>query len=206
MVLGRISHAKNRMEGPETFDTTWNPRDREIGRLYAGYQKALADASALDFDDLLLKTVELFDRHSAVRDRYARRFQFVMVDEYQDTNRPQYLLIKQLAGVHRNLCVVGDPALAVKRLAVSWGYCSAFPGIPVLNGDCDVLVIGEAQDWDLIAYAQDMVASGRKKGLVVLGHVLSEQWGMKYCAEWLRSEALWIRADHTYRSRARLRF
>ena len=62
MVLGRISHAKNRMEGPETFDTPWNPRDREIGRLYGGYQKALTEASALDFDDLLLKTVDLFDR------------------------------------------------------------------------------------------------------------------------------------------------
>jgi putative NIF3 family GTP cyclohydrolase 1 type 2 len=86
----------------------------------------------------------------------------------------------------RTLRVIGDPDLAVKRLAVSWGYCSAFPGIPMLNGDCDVLVIGEAQDWDLIAYAQDLVASGRKKGLIVLGHVLSEQWGMKYCAEWLR--------------------
>ena len=58
--------------------------------------KALKDASALDFDDLLLKTVELFDQAPAVRERYARKFQFVMVDEYQDTNRPQYLLIKQL--------------------------------------------------------------------------------------------------------------
>jgi DNA helicase-2/ATP-dependent DNA helicase PcrA len=115
MVLGRISHAKNRMEGPETFDTPWNPRDREIGRLYGGYQKALTEASALDFDDLLLKTVELFDRVSAVRDRYARRFHFVMVDEYQDTNRPQYLLIKQLAGVHRNLCVVGDPDQSIYK-------------------------------------------------------------------------------------------
>ncbi len=115
MVLGRISHAKNRMEGPETFDTPWNPRDREIGRLYGGYQKALTEASALDFDDLLLKTVELFDRVSAVRDRYARRFRFVMVDEYQDTNRPQYLLIKQLAGVHRNLCVVGDPDQSIYK-------------------------------------------------------------------------------------------
>jgi DNA helicase-2/ATP-dependent DNA helicase PcrA len=115
MVLGRISHAKNHMEGPETFENTWNPRDREIGRLYRGYQKALTEASALDFDDLLLKTVDLFDRVSAVKDRYARRFRFVMVDEYQDTNRPQYLLIKQLAGVHRNLCVVGDPDQSIYK-------------------------------------------------------------------------------------------
>src|SRR5690606_27810422 len=73
------------------------------------------EASALDFDDLLLKTVELFDRNPDVRHRYATRFRFVMVDEYQDTNRPQYLLIKQLAGLHRNLCVVGDPDQSIYK-------------------------------------------------------------------------------------------
>ncbi len=115
MVLGRISHAKNRMEGPETFENSWNHRDREIGKLFLGYQKALVEASALDFDDLLLKTVELFDKAPEVRERYANRFRFVMVDEYQDTNRPQYLLIKQLAGAHRNLCVVGDPDQSIYK-------------------------------------------------------------------------------------------
>ena len=115
MVLGRISHAKNRMEGPEVFEKSWNPKDRETARLYAGYLRALKEASALDFDDLLLQTVELFDKATSVRDRYARKFQFVMVDEYQDTNRPQYLLIKQLAGVHRNLAVVGDPDQSIYK-------------------------------------------------------------------------------------------
>ena len=116
MVLSRISHAKNRMEGPASFTTdSWNPKDREIGKLYEGYQKALKDASALDFDDLLLKTVELFDQAPHVRQRYAERFKFVMVDEYQDTNRPQYLLIKQLAGDHRNLAVVGDPDQSIYK-------------------------------------------------------------------------------------------
>jgi DNA helicase-2/ATP-dependent DNA helicase PcrA len=115
VVLSRISHAKNRMEGPEVFEKSWNPKDRELSRLYAGYVAALRDASALDFDDLLLKTVDLFDRASQVRDRYARKFQFVMVDEYQDTNRPQYLLIKHLAGVHRNLAVVGDPDQSIYK-------------------------------------------------------------------------------------------
>ncbi len=62
---GRISHAKNRMEGPETFEKSWNPKDREIARIYAGYQAALKEASALDFDDLLLKTVTLFDEAPA---------------------------------------------------------------------------------------------------------------------------------------------
>ena len=115
MVLSRISGAKNKMEGAESFAGTWNPRDREIGKLFEGYAKALKDASALDFDDLLLKTVELFDKAPAVRERYARRFRFVMVDEYQDTNRPQYLLVKQLAGGHRNLAVVGDPDQSIYK-------------------------------------------------------------------------------------------
>jgi DNA helicase-2/ATP-dependent DNA helicase PcrA len=115
MVLGRISHAKNRLEGPASFEQTWNVRDKEIGRLFRSYQKALADASALDFDDLLLKTVDLFNEAPAVHERYARRFRFVMVDEYQDTNRPQYLLITQLAGRHRNLCVVGDPDQSIYK-------------------------------------------------------------------------------------------
>jgi DNA helicase-2/ATP-dependent DNA helicase PcrA len=115
MVLGRISAAKNRMEGPETFENTWNARDREIGRLYAGYIKSLRDASALDFDDLLLATVELFEKNPGVRERYAHRFRYVMVDEYQDTNRPQYLLIKHVAGKHRNLAVVGDPDQSIYK-------------------------------------------------------------------------------------------
>ena len=115
MVLGRISAAKNRMEGPESFENTWNVRDKEIGRLFAGYMKALKDASALDFDDLLLATVELFDKNPDVRERYAHRFRYVMVDEYQDTNRPQYLLIKQIAGKHRNLAVVGDPDQSIYK-------------------------------------------------------------------------------------------
>ena len=115
MVLGRISAAKNRMEGPESFENTWNARDREIGKLYAGYIKALRDASALDFDDLLLATVELFEKNPSVRERYAHRFRYVMVDEYQDTNRPQYLLIKHVAGRHRNLAVVGDPDQSIYK-------------------------------------------------------------------------------------------
>jgi DNA helicase-2/ATP-dependent DNA helicase PcrA len=114
-VLSRISHAKNRMEGPETFEKSWNPKDREVARLYTGYQNALRDASALDFDDLLLKTVQLFDQAAALRERYSRKFQFVMIDEYQDTNRPQYLLIKQLASQHQNLAVVGDPDQSIYK-------------------------------------------------------------------------------------------
>jgi DNA helicase-2/ATP-dependent DNA helicase PcrA len=116
LALSRISHAKNRMEGPDAFTAnSWNPKDVHIGKLYEIYVRRLKDANALDFDDLLLRTVELFDKAPAVRERYATKFRFVMVDEYQDTNRPQYLLIQQLAGAHRNLCVVGDPDQSIYK-------------------------------------------------------------------------------------------
>ena len=116
LALSRISHAKNRMEGPESFAAnSWNPKEAQMGRLYDIYAQRLKDANALDFDDLLLRTVELFDKAPTVRERYAQKFRFVMVDEYQDTNRPQYLLIQQLAGAHRNLCVVGDPDQSIYK-------------------------------------------------------------------------------------------
>ncbi len=90
LALSRISHAKNRMEGPETFiANSWNPRDEQIGKLYTLYLQRLKDANALDFDDLLLKTVELFQKSESARARYSEKFKYVMVDEYQDTNRPQ---------------------------------------------------------------------------------------------------------------------
>jgi DNA helicase-2/ATP-dependent DNA helicase PcrA len=114
--LSRISHAKNRMEGPEAFtDSSWNPREQHIAKLYGLYVQALKDANALDFDDLLLKTVELFEKSESVRARYSEKFRFVMVDEYQDTNRPQYLLIQRLSAKHRNLCVVGDPDQSIYK-------------------------------------------------------------------------------------------
>jgi DNA helicase II / ATP-dependent DNA helicase PcrA len=115
--LSRISHAKNRMETPEAMAASaeWNRRDEQIAKVYAYYLKALKDSSALDFDDLLLRSVELFERAQQVREKYASQFRFVMVDEYQDTNRPQYLLIRRLAEVHRNLCVVGDPDQSIYK-------------------------------------------------------------------------------------------
>jgi DNA helicase II / ATP-dependent DNA helicase PcrA len=115
--LSRISHAKNRMESPEAMASGagWNRRDEQIAKVYEHYLKALKDSSALDFDDLLLKTVDLFEQSERVRSKYAEQFRFVMVDEYQDTNRPQYLLIRRLAAVHRNLCVVGDPDQSIYK-------------------------------------------------------------------------------------------
>jgi DNA helicase-2/ATP-dependent DNA helicase PcrA len=105
------------METPEAMAAAaeWNRRDEQIARVYAYYLKALTDSSALDFDDLLLRSVELFERAQPVREKYATQFRFVMVDEYQDTNRPQYLLVRRLAELHRNLCVVGDPDQSIYK-------------------------------------------------------------------------------------------
>ena len=91
--------------GREAFDF----EAQRAVEIYATYQRLLADADALDFGDLLIKTVEVFERFPEVLGHYRRRFQYVLVDEYQDTNRVQYQLIQQIAGEHRNLCVVGDP-------------------------------------------------------------------------------------------------
>jgi DNA helicase-2/ATP-dependent DNA helicase PcrA len=115
MALSRISQAKNRMEGPDSLRGTYNIREEQIARIYEKYVTALRDSNALDFDDLLLKTVELFETSEQVRNFYARKFRYVMVDEYQDTNRPQYLLIRRLAEVHRNLAVVGDPDQSIYK-------------------------------------------------------------------------------------------
>jgi DNA helicase-2/ATP-dependent DNA helicase PcrA len=106
----RIDQWKNAGLSPgAAADQSSDFEDRRAAEIYATYQRLLGGAGALDFGDLLLKTVEIFDRFPEVLAHYRRRFQYVLVDEYQDTNRVQYRLIQQLAGEHRNLCVVGDP-------------------------------------------------------------------------------------------------
>jgi putative NIF3 family GTP cyclohydrolase 1 type 2 len=87
----------------------------------------------------------------------------------------------------RTLRVVGDPQMPVNRAVASWGNVSLMPGIPFSSQEgVDLLIIGETHEWELVEYIQDMVSSGRKKGMIVLGHVVSEQAGMKYCADWLK--------------------
>jgi DNA helicase-2/ATP-dependent DNA helicase PcrA len=108
-VLGRISWAKNRMLDPqEMYLQSADPITEKVAHVFEAYRKELRKANALDFDDLLLETVRLLKSSQQVRERYQRRFEYLLIDEYQDTNRPQYELIKQLAGERHNLCVVGD--------------------------------------------------------------------------------------------------
>jgi DNA helicase-2/ATP-dependent DNA helicase PcrA len=110
----RIDQWKNAGLGPEAAAARARDEDDErTAALFRSYQGLLAEANALDFGDLLLLTVELFDAHPEVLARYQERWQYLLVDEYQDTNRVQYRLVNQLAAAHRNLCVVGDPNQSV---------------------------------------------------------------------------------------------
>ena len=107
--LGHISWAKNHMLDPqEAFLQSADPKTERVAHIYAEYKKDLAKANALDFDDLLLEAVRLLKAAPTVREYYNRRFQYILVDEYQDTNRPQYELMRLLAGDRHNVCAVGD--------------------------------------------------------------------------------------------------
>jgi DNA helicase II / ATP-dependent DNA helicase PcrA len=108
-VLGRISWAKNHMLDPqELYLQSADPKTERVAHLYEEYRKELRKANALDFDDLLLEAVRLLKTAAGVREYYHRRFQYLLIDEYQDTNRPQYELMRLLAGERHNVCAVGD--------------------------------------------------------------------------------------------------
>jgi DNA helicase-2/ATP-dependent DNA helicase PcrA len=108
-VLGRISWAKNHMLDPqELYLQSADPKTEKIAHLYEEYRKELRKANALDFDDLLLEAVRLLKSAAQVREYYNRRFRYLLIDEYQDTNRPQYELMRMLAGDRHNVCAVGD--------------------------------------------------------------------------------------------------
>ncbi len=109
LVRSMISQAKNSGESPERFLLdSGTGMDDKLVEIYRAYQKKLKSSNALDFDDLLIKTVELFETCPDVLEKYRKKFRFVLVDEYQDTNAPQYRIIKLICGEHRNICVVGD--------------------------------------------------------------------------------------------------
>jgi DNA helicase-2/ATP-dependent DNA helicase PcrA len=108
-VLSRISWAKNHMVDPQDyFLGSKDPSSERVAHIFKAYQDELRKNNAMDFDDLLLEAVRLLKSSAEVRERYQRRYQYVLVDEYQDTNRPQYELMKLLAGEHKNVCAVGD--------------------------------------------------------------------------------------------------
>jgi DNA helicase-2/ATP-dependent DNA helicase PcrA len=113
-VHASISNAKNELLLPDDFPIQ-SYRDEVVKRVYEKYQQALLTSNALDFDDLLLWTAYLLEEVPSIRDKYARRYEHILVDEFQDTNMAQYSLLKHLASFHRNIFVVGDPDQSVYR-------------------------------------------------------------------------------------------
>ena len=116
-VLAAISSAKDELVSPEEYEKTAGSdlRQRMIAKLYKAYQRRLAEANAMDFDDMIVQTVRLLKENPDVLDYYGEKFRYIMVDEYQDTNHAQYVLISLLASVHGNLCVVGDDDQSIYR-------------------------------------------------------------------------------------------
>ncbi len=109
-IASAISAAKSSLLPPQDYlERGQSYFDEVVGRVYGGYQQLLLESNALDFDDLLLRTVQLFRQCPEVLAKYQKRYRHVMVDEFQDTNLTQYELVKMLAAGHRNICVVGDP-------------------------------------------------------------------------------------------------
>jgi len=108
-VHSRISHAKNHGKTPANLiEDSWEPSWEYTAKAFEEYEKRLKKSNALDFDDLLIKAVDLFDAFKPLAERYSTRFAYAMVDEYQDTNRQQYRLVRHLTTSHDNICVVGD--------------------------------------------------------------------------------------------------
>jgi len=108
-VLGRISWAKNHMLDPQqVYLESTEPNTERVAQIYEVYRQELAKSNALDFDDLLLYAVRVLKASGETRERYNRRYRHILVDEYQDTNRPQYELMRMLAGSEHNVCAVGD--------------------------------------------------------------------------------------------------
>ena len=115
-MIGQISNAKNELITPEeSLEKAGNVYERQVAEIYDAYQKMLRKNQALDFDDLIMQTIHLFKRVPEVLHYYQRRFQYIHVDEYQDTNHAQYYLVKQLASRYQNLCVVGDSDQSIYR-------------------------------------------------------------------------------------------
>ena len=111
-ILNEISRAKDMLLSPEKYaispEVSGNPRLKAVAQCYSLYQRRLKEADAMDFDDLLCRTIDLFEQYPEIADRYRARYRYIMVDEYQDTNQAQYRLVSLLAEGNGNLCVVGD--------------------------------------------------------------------------------------------------
>ncbi len=138
-VLSRISYAKNQGESPvEVRAGGHEPNSREIADIYAGYEELLKQSKAVDFDDLLLRSERVLRESPEVRERWRKRFSYIHVDEYQDTNRVQYDLLRLLTNEKRNICVVGDEDQSIYRwrgadVSILLSFAQDFPAAKVVR-------------------------------------------------------------------------
>jgi len=138
-VLSRISHAKNHGQSTEQVRGAAIDQDgRRIADIFSGYEKLLHESKALDFDDLLLRSVKLLRESAPTRQKWQERFQFIHVDEYQDTNRVQYDLMRLLTGQKQNVCVVGDEDQSIYRwrgadVSILLSFAKDFPSARIVK-------------------------------------------------------------------------
>ena len=138
-ILSRISYAKNHTQTPENLRAAAIDKDaRNVANLYAEYERLLHQSKALDFDDLLIRTAKLLREVSPVREKWQARFQYIHVDEYQDTNRVQYDLMRSLVGPKQNVCVVGDEDQSIYRwrgadVSILMSFSRDFPSAQVIK-------------------------------------------------------------------------
>jgi DNA helicase-2/ATP-dependent DNA helicase PcrA len=138
-ILSPISYAKNHGQSPETLRAeAMGQDDRRVADVYAEYERLLHQSKALDFDDLLLRSARLLREVAAVREKWQARFQYIHVDEYQDTNRVQYELMRLLTGPKQNVCVVGDEDQSIYRwrgadVSILMSFSRDFPAAKVIK-------------------------------------------------------------------------
>jgi DNA helicase-2/ATP-dependent DNA helicase PcrA len=173
-VLSRISHAKNHAQSPEMLRAQAVDQDaRRIAKIYAEYERLLQQSNALDFDDLLLRTARLLRENAAVREKWQIRFQYIHVDEYQDTNRVQYEVMRALVGPKQNVCVVGDEDQSIYRwrgadVSILMSFSQDFPNAQVIK-----LERNYRSTQNILDAAGEVVANNSNR----LGKSLSSQEG-----------------------------
>ncbi len=191
--LRRISHFKNNDLSPEDVDKTaaTGAYGQQWSEIYRAYQKSLMEKNAMDFDDILTETLKLFRKHPEVLRYYSERFLYILVDEYQDTNKVQYELIHLLSSRHQNLCVVGDDDQSIY----------AFRGATIRN------ILDFEKDFpDCTVVRLEQNYRSTKTILAAANQVIADNRGRKCKTLWTAKEEgvpiqIYRAADHTEEAR-----
>ena len=174
-ILSAISKAKDELKTPADYEKEhqYDFYHKKIAQAYREYQKRLKENNALDFDDLLFQTVELFQFHPEILDRYQDRFRYIMVDEYQDTNTVQFKFVSMLARKYRNLCVVGDDDQSIYK----------FRGANIYN------ILNFEQEYpDAVVIKLEQNYRSTKRILEAANRVIAHNVGRKKKALWTKNE------------------